>query len=232
MRYDFLRRICRAVGAARVCTAHTADDQSETVMMRLLSGIEGTLIAGIPRTRDLGCGVTVERPLLDFRRQQIESYLEQRSASWSDDRTNVELRYRRNLVRRQVLPEVERFWPAVRSDLVALARAMAAYRERVEAEAAELRPTVTDDEALVDRDAFFTLSEDARLELLYSLLERLELFGRRDRPSHRFFAPLLGADPGVDRRLVGARGIDISLRGAELVVSARVVRSPESRYLR
>lgn len=231
-RHTFFERSCRLVGASTIWTAHTADDQQETVLMRLLAGVTSTLLAGIPAERTTDTGLLFCRPLLCTSRGQVEGFLRDRGMSWSEDATNRSTRFRRNRTRLDVLPAVERFWPAVRNDLLRLAEATRvradAARAGAEAVVAAVRPGV----AIVDRRSFYALDRDARLELLYSVLKRAGLLSRRDRPSHRFFTPLLGRDPGGKRTLVRARGLYMGLSNTSLVIVGRIVRPRQSGYLR
>ena len=74
-RYDFLRAAAERIGGRFVVTAHTADDQAETVLHRILrgTGIEG--LAGIARARPLTPGIALVRPMLDIKRRDVIAYL-------------------------------------------------------------------------------------------------------------------------------------------------------------
>ncbi len=225
LRYGFLAAAATATGARTICTGHTRDDQAETVLMRLVSGIEGVLLSGIPRARPLDERLLVERPLLDASRSEIECYLRENRVQWSSDSSNLAIRHRRNRVRHEMLPQIEPYWPAVRLDLVRLGEAMAHYRITVREQAAGLDVEYDGPLARISRAAFFGLPADARLELLYEVLDRLGLLDRADRPGHAFFAPVLGPDPGENRRLVEARRARIELKG-DLLVVGRVLSAP------
>jgi tRNA(Ile)-lysidine synthase len=102
-RYGAFRRLAAATGAARVATAHTADDQAETVLMRLLQGAGPRGLAGIPPKRDLFI-----RPLIDVRRVEIEADLRRRSEPWVEDAMNRDPRFLRTRIRHELLPYLER----------------------------------------------------------------------------------------------------------------------------
>ena len=231
-RHAFFERSCRLVGASTIWTAHTADDQQETVLMRLLAGVTSPLLAGIPEERTTDTGVLVCRPLLRTSREHVERFLHDRGICWSEDATNRATRFRRNRTRLEVLPAVEQIWPAVRNDLLRLAEATGVRADTARARAKQVPTTVMPGIALVDRGAFYTLGRDARLELLYTVLQRAGLLSRRDRPSHRFFNPLLGPDPGGKRTLVHARGLYMGLSNSRLLIVGRIVRPRQSGYLR
>jgi len=102
-RYRAFRDVAQRIGAHRVATAHTADDQAETVLMRLLEGAGPRGLAGIARARGL-----YVRPLLDVRRAQVEAYLRGRGVPWVDDQSNFDTRMLRNRIRHEVLPFLTR----------------------------------------------------------------------------------------------------------------------------
>ena len=105
-RYAFFERVVTEVGAQRVATGHTRDDQVETVAMRLLQGSSWETLAGIPRARPLGRAVVV-RPLLEITHAELEGYLRERGIAWRDDVTNRDRRMLRNWVRWTLLPALE-----------------------------------------------------------------------------------------------------------------------------
>ncbi|MDH3713895.1 MAG: tRNA lysidine(34) synthetase TilS [Gammaproteobacteria bacterium] len=92
-------------------TAHTSDDQAETLLLRLLrgSGVDGAV--GIRPRRALGDGWVI-RPLLGFSRSALHDYACQAELQWIEDPSNRDLRYDRNFIRQRVLPMIEQRWPA------------------------------------------------------------------------------------------------------------------------
>src|SRR6266849_6993841 len=102
-RYGAFREVARRVGAQRIATAHTADDQAETVLMRLLEGAGPRGLAGIAPVRGL-----LIRPLLEARRADIEAHLRARGLAWMEDASNRDPRFLRNRIRHDVLPFLER----------------------------------------------------------------------------------------------------------------------------
>ena len=117
-RYDFLRRTARQVGADVVATAHTADDQAETVLLRLVRGAGPQGLGGI-RADVMLRGMRVVRPMLDVTRSEVVGFLRGCGVSWREDTTNRELSYQRNRVRHEVLPLIESTLnPRVRKSLI------------------------------------------------------------------------------------------------------------------
>ncbi len=106
LRYDFLRRTAERIGADRIATAHTADDNAETMLMNLIRGAGLRGICGIPPVRG-----NVIRPILYMTREQVEAYLSQNKIPHVEDSTNAETIYTRNKIRANVIPLLKEFNP-------------------------------------------------------------------------------------------------------------------------
>lgn len=132
-RYRFLHHTAGQVGARFLATAHTADDQVETVLFRLLRGTGIRGLAGIPRLRPLDRSVSLIRPLLDVTGQQTRQYLQALGQTWREDGSNYELHFSRARIRHQLLPLLEsQYHPAVRENLLRLARSAAQAEEMLQ----------------------------------------------------------------------------------------------------
>ena len=122
-RYEALGAMAARVGAERVLTAHTADDQAETVLLRLFRGAGLRGLSGMP-VRGKVRGVRIARPLLSVTRQQIQEYLQRRGVNYRVDSTNETSLPARNFIRREVLPLVRsRLNPSAREALLRSASA-------------------------------------------------------------------------------------------------------------
>jgi tRNA(Ile)-lysidine synthase len=122
-RYEFLAGAAGQCGARYVATAHTADDQVETILHHLLRGTALAGLAGIPRTRQLTKAATLIRPLLDVTRREVLDYLELVGKTYRDDSSNRLLDMTRNRIRHELLPLLERdYSPHVRAALLRLGR--------------------------------------------------------------------------------------------------------------
>lgn len=120
-RYAFLVGTARTRGCCAIVTGHHADDQAETVLLRMLRGAGPRGLAGIASksTRD---GVTVARPLLGLTRTQILAYIEERGYSFRVDESNGDPGFVRNRVRHALLPHLRKDYnPLVDDALVRLA---------------------------------------------------------------------------------------------------------------
>jgi len=93
-------------------TAHTQDDQLETVLLQLFRGCGVAGLAAMPNIAPLGPGRLV-RPLLTCSRAELEAWVRSRGLAWIEDDTNLDERFDRNYLRRRVLPAVRERWPGV-----------------------------------------------------------------------------------------------------------------------
>jgi tRNA(Ile)-lysidine synthase len=94
----------------RVATGHTGNDQAETTLFRFLRGSGGAGLAGIRLVTSEG----LVRPLLEVTRAEVEEYLRERGIAWREDSSNASLRFARNRIRHQLLPQLAAEWnPAI-----------------------------------------------------------------------------------------------------------------------
>jgi tRNA(Ile)-lysidine synthase len=117
LRYAALREMAAETGSDIIATAHTADDQAETVLMRVLRGAGLTGLSGIPPQRG-----NIVRPLLPLWRAEIEAYVAAHALPFHVDATNLSTEFFRNRIRHELLPLLERdYAPRLRERLARLA---------------------------------------------------------------------------------------------------------------
>jgi tRNA(Ile)-lysidine synthase len=104
-RYRFLADAAGRLGARFVVTAHTADDQVETILHRIVRGTGLRGLSGMPRSRRLG-HATLIRPLLGVGRAELRAYLGELAQPFRDDPSNARLCFTRNRVRAELLPQL------------------------------------------------------------------------------------------------------------------------------
>lgn len=113
-RYDFLKQVAKQSHAKTVLTAHTMNDQAETILLNLIRGSGGDGLRGIERLRPIAprSEILLARPLLSWaRRQDTEAYCRNRSIEFRDDQMNADPAFTRVRVRNEVLPLLEQFNP-------------------------------------------------------------------------------------------------------------------------
>jgi len=139
-RYAFLGRAAQAAGAAKIAVGHTADDNAETVLLRMLRGAGVRGLGGIPVTRPLarGSGVLIVRPLLGAYRRDILEYLAAKGRSFRTDVTNFDPAHDRNRVRNELIPCIEAVCPGAKESLNRLARGARNHYNLIESMARDL----------------------------------------------------------------------------------------------
>jgi len=117
LRYEFFEEVRRGLdGPAVTMTAHTADDQAETVLFRIARGSGPRGLRAIHAVRP----PSVVRPLLPFWRHELTAYAAEHGIPHRDDPTNLDPRWTRNRLRHAVLPVLEEAVPGAAAALVAL----------------------------------------------------------------------------------------------------------------
>jgi len=134
LRYDFLVGQAEKIGFRYLATAHTADDQTETVLHRILRGTGLSGLSGMACSRTMTPAITLLRPLLHIRRSEIVAYLETLGKTFRHDKTNSENQFTRNRIRNRLLPMLrEEFNPQIDEAVCRLAT-LATEHESIVAE--------------------------------------------------------------------------------------------------
>jgi len=107
LRYQWLTNLAREEDLDAIATAHNADDQAETVLMKFLRGAGTRGLAGIHAVHT-GHGSRIIRPLLETPRREVESYLNALNQPWREDHSNLDTQHTRNRIRHELLPLLER----------------------------------------------------------------------------------------------------------------------------
>ena len=119
-RYKFFNDAARAVKADVVATGHTLDDQAETILMRIIKGASLKGIIGISPVREEG-SLKIIRPLFELEKGEIERHLDERGLEYRVDSTNAAPIYFRNVIRKDIIPFLEKYNPRVKRALCSLA---------------------------------------------------------------------------------------------------------------
>ncbi|HEX3042179.1 MAG TPA: tRNA lysidine(34) synthetase TilS [Solirubrobacterales bacterium] len=196
---------------ATILTGHTADDQVETILYRLASSPSRRALLGMkPRDGRLA------RPLLAASRAETTAYCEERGLAWRDDASNEEAGYKRTLVRRDVIPELEKIHPAAKQNVL---RTAAVLREE-----AELLDSLVDAELAGGEGAPPGALAHSRFAELHPALRRLVLQRLADEAAGR---PVPGAARFAEQVAGLTRGgstLDLG-SGVRAVLEAGVIRA-------
>jgi tRNA(Ile)-lysidine synthase len=210
VRYAAAARLAEEARAT-IVTGHTADDQVETILYRLASSPSRRALLGM-RPRD---GRLV-RPLLGTTRAETTAYCEARGLAWRDDPSNEEGDYKRNLVRRQLIPVLEQVHPAAKENVL---RTAALLREE-----AELLDSLVEAELAGGEGVAPGRIRHARFAELHPALRRLVLQRLADEAAGR---PVAGAARFADQVAGLTRGgsvLDLG-SGVRAVLEGGVLRA-------
>lgn len=183
-RYGALEKIARSGPFDVVMTAHTADDNAETLLMRMIRGTGLKGLGGIAPSRPFVDGITLARPLVFFRKKELLDYLALRGFRYSADSTNRDERFFRNAVRHRIMPELEKLNPAAVNHISNLSRSLACDSDFMEAASARAYERVVSD-GVLDLKKFFRYNVSVRNRVInmwlgdlndFALAQAVEIF--------------------------------------------------------
>lgn len=188
-RYEFLDRAAANFPADFVLTAHQADDQAETMLLNLTKGTGPGGLAGIHPRRPLERPdpgqttgrrpVELLRPLLSFTRSELQDWLIEQKLGWVEDLSNKDTRYRRNLIRREILPALRSLNPRLVPALARTAEVMRGEEDFWQNHLRKLWTQIvvkeTPSALSLDRSSLASLSPAERRRLVYEALQRIWL---------------------------------------------------------
>jgi tRNA(Ile)-lysidine synthase len=162
-----------------VALAHHADDQAETVLLRLLRGTGPDGLRGMRERSPLpgAAHLLAVRPLLHIPRSEIEQYCRECRLEWRHDRSNDTVDHTRNRIRHELLPLLAQYNPNIRATLTRLADTLASDYEMVESATREVFDriaTAREDQVRVDRKAWRALSAGLQRATLREAVRRLK----------------------------------------------------------
>ncbi|MBI4126170.1 MAG: tRNA lysidine(34) synthetase TilS [Deltaproteobacteria bacterium] len=176
VRRDFFCRLARRCGAASVALAHHQDDQVETILLHLVRGAGQKGLTGMAK-RSLMDGITFIRPLLDLSRDEIMKVAQANRIAYREDASNEDVRYRRNHIRHELMPQLRKLNPRVARSVAQLGKTIAADEELLarlaEVGLNEMTVQSTTSSVWFSREAYLELPRPLRLRSLKMVFEQL-----------------------------------------------------------
>ena len=170
LRIESLADIAKANNCTCIATAHQKDDNAETILHRLLRGTGLRGLAGIWPIRVFDDGIKFVRPLLCVRRDEIIRYLQQRDLKWREDRTNVNCTHKRNFIRHQLLPALQKNCSAsIVEQLFELAQLSRRFYSLLSSRAQQAWPQlarISENKIALNLERFLAEPEPIRIELI------------------------------------------------------------------
>ena len=236
-RYQFLLEQARELGAQAVLTAHTADDQVETVLLHLLrgSGLDG--LTGMPYRKVLSIwdeSIPIVRPMLGVWRSEVDAYCQHHLLQPVEDETNQDITYLRNRLRREIIPILEDVNPQFKSSMVRMAKILR--------EDANLLESLTDDEQLgvnfCSGEGWASLNAPGLQQLPLAIQRRLlrrawqKVCGSVDELEFDAVerARSLLVSPSRKKRVQLSHGMDAWLEGEQIYLTLEGVDAPLENY--
>jgi tRNA(Ile)-lysidine synthase len=171
LRYKFFNQVMNKHYATKIATAHTLDDQAETVLMRLLRGSGSRGLSGIPPVSN-----SIVRPLIDTSRSEIEEYLRSKGVEWVEDSTNESPEFLRNRIRQDLLVELESYNPQIKETLSRTAEILRSEEEFIRREALKHFDDIFNpnkSELIGDLKHYRSVEKPLRFSLLRLTIEKL-----------------------------------------------------------
>jgi len=241
LRYAFLARVAREVGANRIAIGHTRDDQVETILMHILRGTGITGLCGLAPCSPMAydsqgmswpaptCrgNLLVIRPLLDITREETTSYCQEHQLDPRIDSSNVSLSFFRNRIRLQLLPRLRQYNPSVDQALLRLADIAREGNAFIEQQASGLWDEVARQEnnaIYLDRKQIASLPIALQRQLLRTTVTRLAGDTRDIEASHIEAARSL-LDKPVGKRISLPHGIICQGGYDEIVIASEAWQS-------
>jgi len=206
-RYAFFLDAAREQKATKIALGHTADDQAESMVMRILRGSGTRGLSGIPPIR----GGMMIRPLIESWRAEVESFLKDRRISFRSDPSNRSLHFLRSRIRHELLPILQQYNPRVRQTLVQMADLFRAeegfWQKLVEEKFPAVARHHKRDSLALDIPALMEQPFPLRLRILRYAIEKLRGHLRRINLSHMLAVESLLQSPEPNKNLHLPQGL-------------------------
>ena len=164
-RYEFFEEVLENYDADAVFTAHNKDDNAETVLYRTIKGTGLVGLKGISAKRD-----NFYRPLLKVTRAEIVDYCEENNLTPNNDSSNMDTTYRRNYLRLNIIPALEKINPAVKDSLNTLAEVAQSENMIIEEYLSGIRSKVFESDRIVPNE-FLKLSLPVQRRFIHEYVQ-------------------------------------------------------------
>jgi len=168
MRYSFFQEIAEKHSYNKIAIAHTADDQVETFILRMVKGTGIRGLQSIPLKRD-----TIIRPLLTSYRSEIAAYAHRYAIRFVEDSSNRKTMYERNFIRQEILPHMEKVNPRFREKIIDLLDDLSIINEFLNTQVADFLETTRlkmEDGIVLAADELNGLDGETRFRVLSNIL--------------------------------------------------------------
>ena len=148
LRYDFLLRSATQCQARIIVTAHTHNDQVETILLRLLRGTSAAGLHGIYAEFEMSPGIRLVRPMLDITRDEVLDHCARYQLRFRHDSSNESMDFTRNRIRHELLPVLQSYNPRIGQTLQRTAQQLSEDDAYLQQEASRLVQALAEETAL------------------------------------------------------------------------------------
>ncbi len=167
-RYNALTEECKRIGAKKIALAHTASDNTETVLFNLSRGTSLAGLRGIPPKRASG-EAEIIRPLILCTREEIEGYCEENALAYRTDATNSDVHYRRNFIRHEIVPKLREINPALHTRVSAMSASLRCDEDFIKQEASRFLSENRGENGRVSAEKLCSLHKAVRTRVLAAM---------------------------------------------------------------
>lgn len=193
-RYNFLEKVKISSGADAIITAHHQDDQIETTIFNLLRGTGRRGLTSLADSKDIA------RPLLGVPKKAIIDYAKKHSIKWREDPTNTDLKYRRNYIRKKIIPKMS---TKQRKNIINLINQAKTTNKEIDDQIAKILQFIETDREL-NRNLYIMLPHKVAAEVVAGWL--------RSHGIRNFDKPLIGRITAAAKTYRQGKVIDINKR--------------------
>ena len=224
-RYKFLEYCALNVGAHYVAVAHTADDNVETLLHRIIRGTGVLGLCGIKATRPISArsGITLIRPLLNIWKEDVINYLEMEKLSFRVDSSNMEKVYLRNRIRLDLIPMLEKSYnKKIKHALANLCKiSNTNYRIIEELSASLSKASVLElgnNRSVIDVCAFLASSEIVQQSVLHDVFSEMDIPLKQ--MGYRKYVSIINyiKDSGGDKVLNPLSGLSVYKKSGQVTI--------------
>lgn len=172
VRYDYFSRVAEKEGYNKIALGHTADDQVETFLLRVIKGTGISGLSAIPMKRE-----RIIRPFLGTWRKDIEVYVKSRSMAYVEDSSNIKTIYERNYLRHKVVPVMEGLNSAVKEKILALQKDLTDVNRQYDERAAVLfreATTESGNDFYLDVSRYLSLDSETKHRMIACILGKFQ----------------------------------------------------------
>jgi tRNA(Ile)-lysidine synthase len=168
-RYSIFEKVALQEKADFIFLAHNKDDQLETLIQRFFQGATGSSSLGIPQKRDV-----FYRPMMDFSKQEIYQYLEEKNVDYRTDTTNFENDYLRNKIRNLIIPCINENFKGWENALLKGVQKKSIDEDFFEQECKRYPWEFSENQAYMEKSIFNNLHKAIKIRLVYEVLSKIK----------------------------------------------------------